>query len=165
LSTAGDLSITQEDDMPILRTEDAEAIRFRFDDELDADVQLTLVTHNPIGGLLIPGRECDTCQSTQQAVDEITALTSKISVETVDFYREPERAEELDVERIPALIVHGPSGDGVRFFGFPSGYEFPFLLDAIVRASTNESDLEASTVESLSEIDEDVHIKVFVTPT
>ncbi len=81
--------------MPVLRTATAEAIRIRFDDELDADVRLTPVTHNPIGGLLIPVHERGACQATQHTVDELTAFTPKISVETVDFYRESERSAPL----------------------------------------------------------------------
>jgi|TARA_B100001971_G_scaffold104243_1_gene95954 hypothetical protein len=99
----GDLSIIQVHDMPILRTDDEEAIRSRFENERDSEVRITLVTHNPNGGLFIPGRECDTCQTTQQALNEISALTPKLAVDTVDFYREPEKAAELEVRESRSL--------------------------------------------------------------
>ena len=151
--------------MPILAPPDEEAIRQRFQQELDGDVRLTLVTHNPIGGLIVPGRECASCDSALQLAEEVSALSSKITLETVDFYRDPDQTAKLGVDRIPALLVRHHASDGVRFFGLPSGHEFPVFLDAIVSASTGCSGLSEDTRGALAELEEDVHIQVFATPT
>ena len=151
--------------MPILAPVDEEAVHQRFQEELDEDVRLTLVTHNPVRGLYVPGRECATCPSAQQLAEEVSALSTKITLETVDFYRNPDQAEELGVDKIPALLVHHKDGDGVRFYGLPSGHEFPVFLDAIVSASTGKSGLDEHTVGILASLDADIHIQVFATPT
>ena len=151
--------------MPILAPPDEESIRQRFQQELDADVRLTLVTYNPIGGLLVPGRECASCDSAMQLAEEVSVLSPKITLETVDFYRDPDQTAKLDVDRIPALVVHHQASSGVRFYGLPSGHEFPVFLDAIVSASTGRSGLNEETRGALGELEDDVHIQVFATPT
>ena len=151
--------------MPILAPPDEEAIRQRFQQELDADVRLTLVTHSPIGGLFVAGRECGSCNSALQLAEEVSALSSKITLETVDFYRDPDQKANLGVGRIPALVVHHQASDSVRFYGLPSGHEFPVFLDAIVSASTGSLGLSEDTLGVLAELEEDVHIQVFATPT
>ena len=151
--------------MPILTPRDEEAVRQRFQEELDGEVRLTLVAYNPIGGLIVPGRECASCQSAQQLAEEVSALTPKITLETVDFYRDPDQAAKLRVDKIPALVVHHQGGDGARFYGLPSGYEFPVFLDAIVSASTGNSGLTEDTLGVLETLEDDVHIQVFATPT
>ena len=54
---------------------------------------------------------------------------------------------------------------GIRFLGFPGGYEFANLIDSIIVASSGEPGLTESTVASLDALAEDVTIKVFTTPT
>ena len=151
--------------MPILAPGDEAAVRQRFQEDLDREVRVTLVTHTPIGGLIVPGRDCASCQSAQQLSEEVSALSPKITLEIVDFYRDADHAVDLGVDKIPALVVHHQGGDGARFYGLPSGHEFPVFLDAIVSASTGSSGLSEETVGALAELEEDVHIQVFTTPT
>jgi alkyl hydroperoxide reductase subunit AhpF len=151
--------------MPILQPQDEEAIRQRFESELTEEVKITLVTHNPIGGLMVAGRDCPSCPTTNELIEEMAALSPKIQLEIVDFYRESEKAAALGVDKIPAVLVHNSGGSEAKFYGLPSGMEFPVLLDAIVAASTNVSGLSDATLEALAQVTEDVHIQVFVTPT
>ncbi len=151
--------------MPILSPADENAVRQRFEEELDAEVCITLVTHEPIGGLFVPGRECGSCSATRQLAEEVSALSSKIALDTVDFHRDPDGAAKLGVDKIPALVVHYQDREGARFFGLPSGHEFPVFLDAIVSASTGVSALSEEALEVLANLDEEVHIQVFATPT
>ena len=53
----------------------------------------------------------------------------------------------------------------MRYYGLPSGHEFPVLLDTIIAASNNKSPLELETRRRLRRLQDDVHIEVFVTPT
>ncbi|MDP6455621.1 MAG: thioredoxin family protein [SAR202 cluster bacterium] len=151
--------------MPILQPQDEEAVRQRFESELAGEVKMTLVTHNPIGGLMIPGRDCPSCPTAQQLIEEVVALSPKIELEIIDFYRDSETAKSLGVDKIPAVIVHNSNESGAKFYGLPSGFEFPVLLDAIVAASTQVSGLSESALAALAQVTEDVHIQVFVTPT
>ena len=97
-------------------------------------------------------------------MQEVSALSPKIVLEIVDFYRDPDKAAELGVDKIPALVVHRQGSDGARFYGLPSGHEFPVFLDAIVSASTGDTGLGQDTLGALAKLEEDVHIQVFATP-
>jgi glutaredoxin-like protein len=149
--------------MPILQKQDQQAVRQRFEAELTGDVNITLYTQRT--GLYIPGRECRTCGTTQQLLEEVAALSPKIHLEIVDFYSNQEAARASGIDRIPAFIVSSNGGNNVRFFGVPAGYEFASLLDTIVEASQGQTELQTKTREWLMKLQKDVHIQVFVTPT
>ena len=151
--------------MPILRQDDQQAIRRRFDDELKRNVNITLFTQSNIGGLYIPGRDCKSCGPTQALLEEVSALSPRLHLELVDFYGNQEDAKDRGVEKIPAIIVSADRRDNVRYYGLPSGHEFPVLLDTIIAASNNKSPLELETRRRLRRLQDDVHIEVFVTPT
>ena len=53
----------------------------------------------------------------------------------------------------------------MRYFGIPSGYEFATLVEDVIDASTGEHGLSRETAAWLSDLDRDLHIQVFVTPT
>ena len=151
--------------MPIIKQEDQQAVRQRFELELKRDVKITLYTQRSIGGLFIPGRECKTCVPAEQLLEELSALSPKIDLEVVDFYSNAEDASARGVEMIPAIIVSVDGADNVRLYGLPSGFEFAVLLDTIVSCSVSRKPLQLETRRRLKRLREDVHIQVFVTPT
>ncbi len=73
----------------------------------------------------------------------------------------------VSVERTPALILFDAEGRdlGVRFSGFPNGYEFASLLAALTDAAAEGTSLAPATVSALEALAQDVAIKVFTTPT
>ena len=97
-------------------------------------------------------------------LEELSALSSKIHLETVDFYSNQEDARSRRIQFIPATIVSSNSSDNVRFFGLPYGFEFALLLDTIVAASKKQPQLEIETRRRLRKLSADAHIQVFVTP-
>lgn len=154
--------------MELLNEKIKEATRKKFEAELVNPVKLILFTQEP-SRLILPnsvrGQECPFCQETRQLLEEIAALSPKIQLEIHDFLAEKELAESLGVDKIPAILIHGQKEYGLRFFGFPGGYEYGSLLKAIIQASQDRTDLKESTRQALSKIDSAVHIQVFVTPT
>jgi glutaredoxin-like protein len=109
--------------------------------------------------------ECQYCRETRQLVEEVAALSDKIEAEIYNFVIDKEKAEEYNVDKIPAIAVIGAKDYGVRFFGIPSGYEFTSLIEDIITVSQGDSGLSAATREAIAQITEPVHIQVFVTPT
>ncbi len=110
--------------------------------------------------------ECEFCAETRQLVEELATLSDKISAEVHDFVQEAELARSYGVDKIPAIVLLGDGQDyGVRFYGIPAGYEFTSLVEAIRLVSSGDPQLKASTMETLKNLDRDVHIQVFVTPT
>ena len=151
--------------MPIIAQHDQDILRKRFDLELKRNLDVTLYTKRDLGGLYIPGRECRTCGPTEQLLEEVSALSPKIHLETVDFYGNLEDAKARGIEKIPAIIIHSEGGDNARIYGMPTGFEFPLLLDSMIAATTKQSSLQLETRRRLKRLKEDVHIQVFVTPS
>jgi len=118
--------------------------------------------------LALPGQEAQVAASEQvrRLVEELAALSPKLSAESLSFASDRDRAEALGVERIPAIAILGEDDDpGVRFFGQPAGYEFGTLIDAIVDVARGEHGLSEGTVQKLQELEKPVRIQVFSTPT
>lgn len=101
----------------------------------------------------------------RELLQEVAALSDKLSLEVFDFLLEPERVQEFGVDNVPATVVCGEKDYGIRFYGLPAGYEFSNLLDAIVAVSKGDSGLSAASREKLAQVAEPVHLQVFVTPT
>jgi alkyl hydroperoxide reductase subunit AhpF len=107
----------------------------------------------------------DLCRQNEQLVREVADLTDKATVEVLNLAIDRERAEAYGVDVVPAIVVEGAKDFGIRFYGIPGGYEFSNLIDSMIVASTGEPALTAETKASLATLAEDVHIKVFSTPT
>ena len=109
--------------------------------------------------------ECDYCKETRELVEEVAALSDKLSVEVYDFDKDQQVAKELRVDKIPAVAIVGAKDYGIRLFGIPSGYEFGSLIEDIKLVSEGESGLSQGTREMVAKLKEPVHIQVFITPT
>lgn len=126
-------------------------------EELTGDVKIQLFTQK---------MECEYCADTHSLVEEISALTDKISVEVYDFVDDKAKADELGIDKIPAIAIGTADKDfGIRFYGVPAGYEFSSFLEGIKMVSAGKSALSQSAKDYLDELKEDVHLQVFVTPT
>ena len=124
--------------------------------ELERDVKLIVFTQE---------MECQYCRETRELMQEVKALSDKISLEVYDFAKDKEIAEKYGIDKIPATIVEGEKDYGIRFFGIPAGYEFTTLIDDILMVSKGDSGLSDETKISLEKLKKPVHIQVFVTLT
>jgi glutaredoxin-like protein len=66
---------------------------------------------------------------------------------------------------VPAIVVTDGTHSRARFYGTPSGYEFSSLLTAIVDMGMEKPPVEEATAEFLEGLEEDLDVKVFVTPS
>lgn len=141
--------------MGLIRDEDAVEIRERLK-EMVSPVKLVHFTQELN---LEYGRE------TKQLLEDLAALSDKLSVEVYNFIIDKDKAAEYGVDKVPATAVRNGKDYGVRFYGIPAGYEFSTLLDAILDVSKGDSGLEPETKEKLAQITRPLHLEVFVTPT
>lgn len=141
--------------MGLLREEDAAEIRQR----LSAMVAPVKIIHFTQELNIEYGRE------TRQVLEELAALSDKLSLEVYDFLLDKEKVAEYAVDKAPATIVRNGKDYGIRYYGMPAGYEFSTVLDAILDVSNGESGLAAESREKLSRLSQPVHLEVFVTPT
>jgi len=156
--------------MGILTADIQDATRAKLEAELSGKIQLVLFSQEA-SRLVLPdalrGQECLYCRETKQLVEEVAALSDKITLEVFDFTADKEKAAAYAIDKIPAIVVLPEDGRdlGIRFFGIPSGYEYTSLLEALVDASRGTTGLAAGTRQALAGLAKDVHIQVFVTPT
>jgi alkyl hydroperoxide reductase subunit AhpF len=105
-------------------------------------------------------------EEVRRLVEEVAAIDTRLSVEAYNFVLDKEKAESLGIARIPAIAVLGETVDhGIRFYGFPSGYEFGTLVDAMILVSSGRSGLAEETRSALRDLARPIHIQVFSTPT
>ena len=114
--------------------------------------------------------DCDYCDDTQQLVEEIAALSDKLSLSIYDIDEDAGVASQYKVDKTPGLVLAGRDGDqildyGVRYAGIPSGHEFSSLVNDLILVSGRDSGLSQETREALKELDSPVLLQVFVTPT
>ncbi len=147
--------------MALLSNEIAEQVKQALAD-LGGPVRLVMFTN---GFEESAEFECGYCAETQQLVEEVAELSDQLTAEVYDFVADAGKAEELGVDKIPAIAVVGEEDRGVRFYGIPSGYEFASLMSAIRTAAAGEAELSEETIATLADVSEPVHIQVFVTPT
>ena len=143
--------------MAMISDKDKKAVAERLS-KLGGAVKLVMFTQE---------MECQFCKETRELVEEIAALSDKITTEIQDFLKAEEEAKKLGIDKIPAIGVFG-EGDtdyGIRLYGIPAGYEFMSLLEAIEIVSKGESGLSANGKERLKGLNKPVNLQVFVTPT
>ena len=142
-----------------------EYIKQKFAQELVGGVRIDYFTQRP-SPLYVPGREeCAHCEDVRVMLEELAALSRKVSLTVHEFSREREAAAKLAVHRIPGIVIRGPTNRPLKFYGIPAGHEFPALIEAIVDVSRAKADLKPVTVKALRKLKSDVAIQVFVTPT
>ncbi|MCB0304967.1 MAG: thioredoxin family protein [Calditrichaeota bacterium] len=109
--------------------------------------------------------ECNYCKETRQLLEELAALSDKITLEVYDLIKDQAVAEQFGIDKLPATVVMGEKDYGIRLYGIPSGFEFSTLLEDILLVSRRDSRLSPETRQQLAEVTEPTRIQVFVTPT
>ena len=109
----------------------------------------------------------ETALIARQVLDELTSLNDLIRVEESNFILEKDRASQYGVDRIPAIVLlSGENDTRMRFLGAPAGYEFMSLIEAVILAGTNDSQLEPDSRALIAaKVTAPLDIQVFVTPT
>jgi glutaredoxin-like protein len=135
--------------------------------QIRKDVQQSLadVAHPVTFKVFTQALECQYCKETRELVEEVAALSDKLSVEVYDFEKDRELADSLGIDKIPGIAVVGQKDYGIRMFGIPSGYEFGSLIESIKLVSEGESGLSPETKQLVAGLKEPTTIQVFITPT
>jgi glutaredoxin-like protein len=109
--------------------------------------------------------ECEHCKMARSLLEEVSALSEKITLEAHDFVKEAELAKKYGIDKIPATILLGDHDYGIRFYGVPAGYEFTSLVEDIIDISKRDPGLPKELLDELSKADKPVHIEVLISPT
>jgi glutaredoxin-like protein len=144
-------------------TQEQSRLKRDFRKHLKSDVGIRFFTQRP-SPIAIPGRDCRYCPQAGQLLGELTALSPKLELESVDFHTDPEKAREDGVSRIPAILLGTEESRRVRFYGLPLGYALPVFIESIKAVSRGSTRLSVNARKQLRRIDRPVHLQVFVTP-
>lgn len=116
----------------------------------------------------------ETVLVTKQILDEVAALTDRVTVEEVNLILDRDRAATYGVEHVPAIVLVRPPAregggvedTGIRFLGAPAGYEFMSLIEALILAGSDDSGLSAASKALIAaHVKEPLELLVFATPT
>jgi glutaredoxin-like protein len=126
---------------------------------------------NPVQVLYFGSQDqCETCSETQQLLEEVAAVHEKVQLSVYDLQHDKDIAEQFKVTNAPGIVIAANDDSdvrnlGVQFSGTPSGYEFSTLINDILAVSRRDSGLSNTTREFLRQLDQPLHLQVFVTPS
>jgi glutaredoxin-like protein len=144
---------------------DQEAIQAKFAQELAAPVKIDFFTQREVK-LEAPGvTPCAFCKDTQRMLQEIAGLSDFISLRIHYFEDNPPEKATFGIERVPGIVLRGPQPGFFKHYGIPGGTEFPAFIESIVDISRWEVLISQESVTTLQELENEVNVKVFVTPT
>jgi glutaredoxin-like protein len=109
--------------------------------------------------------ECQFCREARSVVEELAALSDKLSVEVFDMAKDSAKAAEFGVDKVPAICVTGDKDYGIRYYGVPAGFEFTSLLSLIELVGARNGGLKAETMTKLAGLTSTADIQMFVTLT
>jgi alkyl hydroperoxide reductase subunit AhpF len=138
----------------VLGQQEQDAVRSVFA-TLEQDVRVRLElgpTATPVTVLAAGGREIDTGAETQAVLEDVCALSERVTLELVEHDE-------------PGPWPRTTIGPGLLYLGMPLGYELTTLVHGILEAGRVEPSLTRASRERLEALERDVEIDVFVTPT
>jgi alkyl hydroperoxide reductase subunit AhpF len=142
--------------MALLRAEEEERVREWFA-ELERPVEL-LVALGPAEAPLAGARDVDFGAEMVRVCEELAELGDDVNCRV--------EHEPKGFPRFPAVSIRPEGQDvGLRYDGLPWGYELGSIVGAIVEAGRAEPSLSADSRAALEELDCDLELDVFVTPT
>ena len=146
----------------LIQPQDKARLKRDFRKHLKSDVVLRLYTQRP-SPIAIPGRDCRYCPQAQQLLQELAELSPKLTLETIDFYAEPETVRAEGIGRIPAIELRSAAQGIARFYGLPLGHELPVFIESIKAFSRGATRLSVNSRKQLRRLERPVHLQVFVT--
>lgn len=142
-----------------------EYIRERFEQQLEGRVKIDYFTQRA-SSLYVSGREeCPACEDTGKLLEEVAALSDKITLTVHELRDAADEAAKLRVDKVPGIALRGPANRSLRFFGIPGGNEFPNFIETIIEISKQQSALGAAAAKQLKRLKDNVSLTVYVTPT
>ncbi len=115
--------------------------------------------------LFLKGTECDSCDDTKGYMEEMAALSDKLSLDIYDIDNDSDKASEYNVEMVPSIVLLDEIKQdlGIKFNGIPAGHEINSFIAGVMEVADAGEELPAEMLERIKSIDKPVNIKVFVT--
>jgi alkyl hydroperoxide reductase subunit AhpF len=148
----------------VIPLREQEAIRLRFERELEGRVRIDFFTQKPLK-VVLPGREeCAFCEDVRKLLREVAGLSDRIALTVHEFTEERDAASRLGVDRIPGIVVRGVLNRPVRFFGIPAVRLFPVFIETVVAASKSALVVSPPATRTLKKVRRDIELTVLAAP-
>ena len=114
---------------------------------------------------------CETCQITQQVLNELPPLSDRIAIEEINFVLDGGKAAQYGIDRVPAIAVTYVDGEELkdsrmRFVGTPAGeQDRADERNELVAGGARPPDLSEAGLTRIAAIDKPMTMRVFTTPT
>jgi len=148
----------------LIPLKEQEFLREKFSRELASRVRIDFFTQKEASLFVRRRQPCQYCKPVRQMLEELAALTDKISLRQHIFDEDNEAVAQYQVERIPAIVLHVGDRRWLKYYGSPGGHEFVPIVETIVDISRGTNYLSDKIRKRLRKLKDDVRIQVFVTP-
>ena len=109
---------------------------------------------------------CHYCDYIKQMLEEVKELYPLLSLQIHEkLTPELQKKYSIEIDEVPIIFIHGSNEGIVAYRGIPSGYEFGLFIETLKELSISHTHLDPKIVNELKNINKDVTIKVYVTPT
>lgn len=122
---------------------------------------------DPVEVLFYPKTGDAASDAMDELLHDLTDVNPKVVVDRRDGPA-PLVAPDVPEEMTSSVTVFAVGGEstGVRYLGFPGGREFgTFLQDMVSVSAKVAPHLDAETVRYIQNLEQPLHLQVFVTPT
>ncbi|HWC29914.1 MAG TPA: thioredoxin family protein [Dehalococcoidia bacterium] len=142
---------------------DQNVLRQRFSKELKSRLRIDFFTRRQTA-IFVPGRECLHCDDVQTMLEELAALTTRITLTVHEYEDGDKTAAALGVDNVPAIVLRGQANRPLRYFGMPSGAQWPGFIETLFETASGVVQLDPEALKSLRKLRSDVMLKVLITP-
>lgn len=138
-----------------------------MDDKVKKEVAQVLKSlSNPVKLLFFTlEKSCIMCGEQQKLLEEVAALSGKVSLEVYDQQKDRKTADKYSIDKVPATAIIGKKDHGIRLYGLTGGHEFSSLMQTIIMVSTEKSGLHPELEKMVAAINKPVHLEVMTTLT
>lgn len=142
---------------------DQNTLRQRFSRELKSRLRIDFFTRRPTP-IFVPGRECVHCEDVQAMLEELAALSPRISLTVHEYEDGDKTATALGVDNVPAIVLRGQANRPLRYFGMPSGAQWPGFIETLFETASGIVQLQPETAKTLKKLRTNVTLKLLITP-
>jgi len=106
---------------------------------------------------------CEACLRLEHFANELAKLSPQVHVHS-GLKLDSEQGIEFQIDKHPAILIHGMRRYRLVYSGAPAGYEIPAVIELLKDASTGNPQVQHATRSHLEHLAHRVRIRVFVTP-
>src|SRR5262245_45333592 len=122
---------------------------FSPEDEKEIRERLGEITHDVKLVLFSQTLFCESCPETERLLRALAALSDRLKLEILNPQIDKDQAQKYGVTQVPTVIVEGDRDYGIRYLGYPAGYEFACLLEDLITVGKRDSGLSAGSREKI----------------